>query len=198
MKKINDKRKNKQRNNKRSLRNILDKNYFHICEEVSPYEADKWEVYYSNLPTSVYFSNKNKPLLSSEKNSIRDIYKLKDIFEREKEKMMSKNLYEYCKTYFEFERCILNFKYEYTNTIVDIFLVSVIISFINGLYIKSFEFGILHLMFVIAIAIISMCKLVKINKKSKADSERIKEKYLKEKIRREGLIFVDKLRRELE
>ena len=196
MKYINHKRKNRLKNNKGNLRNILDKNYFHIYEEVSPYEADIWKIYYSNLPTSIYFLNKNEALLSSDKNSIKDIYKLKALFEREKEKVMSKNFYEYYNIYFEFEKCALNFKYEYINTIIDIFLVSIIIAFINALYIKSLGFGILFFMF--AIAIISICKFAKINKKIKKYIRRVREKYLREKIRKEGLIFVDKLRRELE
>lgn len=65
---------------------ILDKKYFHVCVSTKENDIVEWDIYYSNLNYDDFFSSNNKPLLSSKTNTFDDIYKLRDKFEKEKEK----------------------------------------------------------------------------------------------------------------
>ena len=60
----------------KEIKGILDEDYFHINVTLNDKFRGgiEWAVYYKNLPTDDYFSEKNKPLLTSRRNTIADIY----------------------------------------------------------------------------------------------------------------------------
>lgn len=79
---------------------ILDKKYFHVCVSTKENDIVEWDIYYSNLNYDDFFSSNNKPLLSSKTNTFDDIYKLRDKFEKEKEKACTISA-DICKESFE-------------------------------------------------------------------------------------------------
>ena len=73
---------------------ILDKDYFHVCVEYTSKEKIEWEIYFKNLTPKDYFSEENKCLLSSDKNTLEDIQKLQSIFQKEKSKVQNELAFE--------------------------------------------------------------------------------------------------------
>ena len=82
---MKNKDKNKVTDRIKELHSILDNNYFHIHTSIQDDKVE-WSVYYMNLSKKEYYSEENKPLLTSKNNAISDIYELRDRFERAKEK----------------------------------------------------------------------------------------------------------------
>lgn len=64
------------------IHNILDKNYFDVNTKITEENKIEWTVYYCNLKSSDYYSGENRPLLTSRRNTVQDIYKLKEAFEK--------------------------------------------------------------------------------------------------------------------
>ena len=62
------------------VKGILNEDYFHVNIKLNG-GGIEWAVYYKNLKKDDFYSGKNKPLLTSRKNTIADIYILKDIFD---------------------------------------------------------------------------------------------------------------------
>lgn len=88
--------KKKNMNEEEKIEKILDKDYFHVCYDVYGNNGKKtWRVYFKNMPDEEYFSNKNQAILFSEINTIEDIYALKERFEQEKDKILTKHVSEY-------------------------------------------------------------------------------------------------------
>ncbi len=183
----------------RKINNILDKRYFHVCTSFNDRCVGniEWEIYYSNLPENLYFSNKNKSLLSSKRNIISDIYALKDRFEKEKQLIIKANIEEYIKISYENYSNMSKIKSYFTETIVDILLINVFLVFFNILFFKSVEISILNLINTILIAILAIRKNIKIDKKINKFQNDIEENYIQEKIRQQGLYFVEKLRKQI-
>lgn len=73
---------------------ILDKDYFHVCVEYTSKEKIEWKIYFKNLTPKDYFSEENKCLLSSDKNTLEDIQKLQSIFQKEKSKEQNELAFE--------------------------------------------------------------------------------------------------------
>lgn len=73
---------------------ILDKDYFHVCVEYTSKEKIEWKIYFKNLTPKDYFSEENKCLLSSDKNTLEDIQKLQSIFQKEKSKVQNELAFE--------------------------------------------------------------------------------------------------------
>lgn len=117
------KKKNKQvYEETKAIRNILDSNYFHVAITMKGENEFDWRVYYNNLPAQTYYSEKNKPLLTSEKNTINDIYKLKDRFEQEKKKELKQHMKEYINISCELFHQTLNMKKKFSEMITDLLL----------------------------------------------------------------------------
>lgn len=70
------------------LSEVLDKDYFHIHIEEFANKEVKWKVYFKNLTIEDYYSNENECLLSSEKNTIYDVYDLASNFLKEKRNIL--------------------------------------------------------------------------------------------------------------
>ena len=73
---------------------ILDKDYFHVCVEYTSKEKIEWKLYFKNLTQKDYFSEENKCLLSSDKNTLEDIQKLQTVFQKEKTKIQNELAFE--------------------------------------------------------------------------------------------------------
>lgn len=73
---------------------ILDKDYFHVCVEYTSKEKIEWKIYFKNLTQKDYFSEENKCLLSSDKNTLEDIQKLQTVFQKEKTKIQNELAFE--------------------------------------------------------------------------------------------------------
>lgn len=187
-------RKKNNKNKRSNLYNILDFNYFHICVEHKEKNEVKWEVYYKNLPSKVYFSKENKPLLTSKRNTISDIYKLKQKFEEEKKKVFKSNIREYLNIDSERFYLMLNIKQKCSYMLLDFFTLSLLVSLINLFFINDTKISILNLLYACFVAITGTYRLTQIQKESRKGQERMKEVFTREKIRRQGLYFVQRLK----
>lgn len=189
-------KKRKNRNNKRknALYNILDFNYFHICVEHKEKNKTTWKIYYKNLPSKVYYSKQNESLLTSEKNTIDDIYKLKKKFEEEKSKIFKDNIREYIKIDSERFYSMLKIKQKCSYILLDFFTLALIVSLINLFFINDTKISILNFFYTIFVAITGTFRLTQIQKEFQNGKERMKETFIKEKIRRQGLYFIQKLK----
>ena len=70
--------------------NILDKDYFHVHVSTSIDGKVQWKIYYKCLIHEDYYSEENKYLLSSERNTLEDVERLESIFQKEKNKVEEK------------------------------------------------------------------------------------------------------------
>ncbi len=190
------KKKNNQISKKiKAIRNILDSNYFHVVIITKEKNKFDWRVYYNNLPAQIYYSKKNKPLLTSEKNTIDDIYKLKDKFEKEKQNELKQHMKEYINISYELYHQMLIMKSKFSEMITDLLLANLIISIINMLFIKNVNCSLSQIIYTFLIVLIGFLKLFKVQKEIDKGQERMKEIFIKEKIRNQGIYFVERLKK---
>lgn len=183
----------------KELNSILDSNYFHVCTSINEKYIHNvsWKVYYKNLPTQIYFSKKNKVLLTSDKNTIGDIYKLRDKFEKEKQKEIEKNIYEYSKISYITFSTMLEIKRIYSETILDLMLLMATLNIVNIFTIKNLYFSILSLVFIILASILNYIKVKQLNRETEKGRHEIEETVIREKIRRQGTYFIKRLKEEI-
>ncbi len=179
------------------IKEILDPQYFHTSINIKNKNEIEWFIYYKNLPQRVYYSSKNKPILTSKKNDIEDIYVLKERFEKEKTNEFNNNLAE-----------ILNMNFTIYNMASDIkryVLVSfqiilllllgfVLLNGLNSEY-KRFIISVYNLAVTLIVSFISIKVHKKISEISQQTQRKIQEDILKEKIRHQGLYFVEKIKK---
>lgn len=182
----------------RKLRSILNKEYFHIYTEVKEKDRVEWKVYYKNLPTPAYWSNKNDELLTSKKHTIEDIYKLKKVFEQEKEKIYRDNLKEYLNVWSESYIQMCNIKRRYSTNITNLMFAIVAMNILNILFFDIREFGILQPVLIITLGTTDLLGAYKIEKEIDKASEKTKERFIQDKIRRQGFYFVNKLKEQMQ
>mgnify|MGYP001152532839 CR=1 FL=1 len=182
----------------RKLRSILNKEYFHIYTEVKEKDRVEWKVYYKNLPTPAYWSNKNDELLTSKKHTIEDIYKLKKVFEQEKEKIYRDNLKEYLNVWSESYIQMCNIKRRYSTNITNLMFAIVAMNILNILFFDIREFGILQPVLIITLGTTDLLGAHKIEKEIDKVSEKTKERFIQDKIRRQGFYFVNKLKEQMQ
>ena len=175
------------------ISSILDSNYFHTCINIKQKEI-KWSIYYRNLPDKVYFSYKNKPLLTSDKNNISDIYRLKEKFETEKDKEYAEGLYEFVKVASSADMGLRKIQdllgMLFMNTSMTLFICAIY----NAIFMHNVIFSVLYLL---ATVIISF-SYTKLSKKAREEikktNKKMKENYIKNKIRKKGLYFVERIK----
>lgn len=180
------------------IRNILDPNYFHVHIEINHKYIGgiSWSIYYKNLPTQMYYSNKNKPLLTSEKNTIEDIYKLKDKFEYEKEQVIEKNFTEITKIQLNLFFSMQRIKYQFIELMTYILFVILATNISNLIFFDNQNFAILITSLTIVISILMIIKQRTISNLISTIQKEIREEYIKDKIRREGIYFIKRLKNE--
>lgn len=186
--------KRKKNNTQNNIYNILDSNYFHICIDTT---NNTWKVYYKNLPPRVYYSKINKPILTSENNTIDDIYKLKNKFEMEKTRELNSNVKEYINILKEVDYNILNIKHIFSEMITGILMFNLMASIINLIFINDKNVAMFQMTLSIFIAILGICKINQAQKENNKGRNRIEETFIKGKIKKQGLYFLQKLKGEL-
>lgn len=179
------------------LRKILNKNYFHVCITVKEDNRVEWKVYYKNLPNQAYFSNKNKALLTNDKNTIQDIYILKESFEKEKNRIFKENLREYVNVNSEAYIEMCKIKRRYSSNMINLMLLILTANIVNMFFIKDVKFSFLQLILTILLAVASTLDIIRIEKEINKSVDNIKEKFIQEKIRRQGFYFVNKLKEQM-
>lgn len=188
------KKKNKQIYEKiKAIHSILDPNYFHVATTIKRENEFDWIVYYNNLPTQTYFSKNNKPLLTSEKNTIDDIFKLKNKFEKEKQKELKQHMREYINISHELFCQMLSIKSRCNEMMIDLLLANLILSIVNMTCIQNTNYSLLHLVFTFLIVTIGFFKLFQIQKQIDKGQKQIKETFIREKIRKQGIYFIKRL-----
>jgi len=182
----------------KELHSILDRNYFHVTVgfDEKYIEGVKWKVYYSNLPTQQYYSNKNKELLSSDENTIEDIYKLKSKFEKEKAKIINENAYEYAHISNTVFYSMYETKKKFIDIITDLMILMTFANIVNLFIFESLEFSMFSMLYIAILTILSSYKLEQINKIRKKGIHDVQENYIRERIRRQGLYFMKRLKDE--
>ena len=193
---MNKKKKNKNKTNSKlyELHHILDPKYFHISAEIKSNDEIEWFVYYKNLPTNLYFSHKNKALLTSRKNTIEDIYKLKRKFESEKQIEIFKNTKEYVYLSKDIFKHTQQIKTKFWQTITDLLLINLIFAFIDLIFIQDLKFGLLNLIYSGFLVIFGILRSESIDKISNKCNKEFEEKFFMNKIRQQGLFFAERLR----
>lgn len=178
------------------LYKILDRNYFHICITDNPKYRNnlEWSVYYKNLTPEDYYSEANKPLLTSDKNCIQDIYKLRDIFEKLKEQELIKNNRELFENSYMYHSRMYEIKQKSHLGMLNIFTSYAMFNVLLSLIVRNSLISILNGFFCIFIAIYLSFNINRTSKLlEKADKE-IKELFLKNTIKRQGLTFVERIK----
>ena len=179
------------------INRILEEDYFHVNIRITEEQKVEWTVYYKNLKENEYFSGRNKPLLTSRKNTIADIYILKAIFEELKQNTKKENGYEFFKDNFKIYFSINEIRERASLGMLAIFSIYVFanmaIIFILNNYIASFYNAI--------VCFLACMYYIHENKKINKlvdKAENVKEEViLKNIIKGKGLSFVKELRNEL-
>ena len=174
----------KQRN---KINGILDTDYFHVCTEQNEI---KWCVFYKNLGTEDYLSNKNEVLLTSENNTIDDVYKLKEKFEMEKEKLFEENFINYFAYYLDYNKFSLKIKMCVTNFLIGLSTIIFILSFIN-LFVSNTTVWVTMIIIILSNSVFILGNLL-ISRLDKLLEVDLKDDY--KKILTRNLGFVERLR----
>ncbi len=176
------------------IQNILDKEYFHTSIKIINGNTFTWEIYYRNLPNNLYYSNKNKPLLTSKNNTIKDIYKLKQKFNLEKKKCFIDNWAKF----FKFDIAIIDFtsniRLENFKNYIVFYMLILMAILLNALFFNNLEFSFLLIGMTIATGLTCINNQKRLNKIIEKEKIKIKEIFVKNEIRKQGLYFVNKLR----
>lgn len=178
----------------KEIKSILDKDYFHTCTEVRENGVISWQVYYKNLPAKAYYSSKNKPLLTSEKNAESDIYKLRDNFKKEKEKEFLKALKEMIPLASEFSKSMWKNQRNLANYAIIVLLILIGITYVNLFCVHNIILSIVMLVSILTAALFSVHFQRQNEKQIKETNKRITEIYVKQKIKNQGFYFVDRIR----
>lgn len=178
---------------------ILDNDYF--CINVTQNEnfryGIEWTVYYKNLKTDDYYSDRNKPILTSRKNTIADIYILKDILEKLKKETIEDVGFDFFSDNMKIYYLIKEVKDILSLGMLDIFTIYTIANIVIVLIANNFIISIINFVLCILGAIYFIFKKKKTDKLLD-EAEEIKKKILlKNLIKGQGLEFVRKIRKEL-
>lgn len=176
---------------------ILDTNYFHVNVRITENQKIEWVVYYKNLKTDGYYSDKNRPLLASRKNTIADIYILKDIFNELKRKTEEEVGYDLFKDSFTIYSLIEEIKCKASLGMLDIFTIYVLTNIMIISISNSPLSSILNMIICVLVAIYYVYRNKKLNKLAGNAENIVKNILLKNIIKGNGLSFVKELRKEL-
>ena len=180
-------------NRANEITSILDREYFHTSVAIKNNYL-KWSVYYKNLPERTYYSYKNKPLLTSDENDISDIYRLKEKFETEKDKEDVEGLYDFLNVAVPADIGLKKIQYLLNMLFMNTSITLLICAICNAIFMHNVLFSILYLLATIIICF-SYSKLSeKARKEIKKTNKKMREKYIKNKIRKQGLYFVERIK----
>ena len=191
---MKNKDKNKVTDRIKELHSILDNNYFHIHTSIQDDKVE-WSVYYKNLNKKEYYSDNNKPLLTSKNNTISDIYELRDRFERAKEKEFIDNKYIVFRDGFEIYSAMSEIKYEGLNGMLNIFTFYALVTLIISMSLDNLIYSIINLCACILGAIYLTYQQKSIEKLMDKKIEETREFILRKIIQNKGLEFVERIRK---
>lgn len=178
------------------LHKILDNNYFHINTKIKNNTVE-WSVFYKNLPTQFYYSNKNKPLLTSSKNTIADIYFLRDIFDDIKAKEINQNISLLYEDEFKYYSAISEIKLEGSSGMLNIFVIYALLNIILIEFNINVFTGFLNLCVCIFISFYFNYKDKKMSKLLEKSTNENIDILLKNNMKNKGLFIYNKLKNEL-
>lgn len=176
----------------KELHSILDNNYFHIHTSIQDDKVE-WSVYYMNLSEKEYYSEENKPLLTSKNNAISDIYELRDRFERAKEKEFIDNKYIVFRDGFEIYSAMSEIKYEGLNGMLNIFTFYALVTLIISMSLDNLIYSIINLCACILGAIYLTYQQKSIEKLMDKKIEETREFIIRNIIKNKGLEFVERI-----
>lgn len=191
---MKNKDKNKVTDRIKELHSILDNNYFHIHTSIQDDKVE-WSVYYMNLSKKEYYSEENKPLLTSKNNAISDIYELRDRFERAKEKEFIDNKYIVFRDGFEIYSAMSEIKYEGLNGMLNIFTFYALVTLIISMSLDNLIYSIINLCACILGAVYLTYQQKSIEKLMDKKIEETREFILRKIIQNKGLEFVERIRK---
>lgn len=197
MKKIKKKTKNTALDSVKELHSILDNNYFHVCTSVQENKVE-WSIYYKNLSEKEYYSDNNKPLLTSKDNTISDIYTLRDRFERAKEKEFMENKYIVFRDGFEIYSAMSEIKYKGLTGMLNIFTFYALATLIISISLDNVIYSIINLCICILGEIYLTYQQKSIEKLMDKKVEETREFILRNIIKNKGLEFVEMIRKNIE
>lgn len=194
MKRVKNKIKNTVMDSIEELNSILDSNYFHVCTSI---QGDKveWSIYYKNLSEKEYFSDENKPLLTSKENTISDIYELRDRFERAKEKEFIENKYIVFRDSFKIYSEMSEIKYKGLTGMLNTFTFYGLVTLIISISLDNVIYSIINLCACILAAIYFKYQQKSIKKLMDKKVEETREFILRNIIKNKGLEFVERIRK---
>lgn len=191
---MKNKVKNKVLDSVKELHSILDNNYFHISTGIVEDKVE-WIVYYKNLNENEYYSDNNKPLLTSKDNTISDIYELRDRFERAKEKVFIDNKYIVFRDGFEIYSAMGEIKYKGLTGMLNIFTFYALLTLIISMSLDNVIYSIINLDACILVAIYFKYQQKSIGKLMDKKVEETREFILRNIIKNKGLEFVERIRK---
>ena len=191
---MKNKDKNKVTDRIKELHSILDNNYFHIHTSIQDDKVE-WSVYYMNLSKKEYYSEENKPLLTSKNNAISDIYELRDRFERAKEKEFIDNKYIVFRDGFEIYSAMSEIKYEGLNGMLNIFTFYALVTLIISMSLDNLIYSIINLCACILGAVYLTYQQKSIEKLMDKKIEETREFILRKIIQNKGLEFVERIKK---
>lgn len=197
MKKIKKKTKNTALDSVKELHSILDNNYFHVCTSVQENKVE-WSIYYKNLSEKEYYSDNNKPLLTSKDNTISDIYTLRDRFERAKEKEFMENKYIVFRYGFKIYSSMSEIKYKGLTGMLNIFTFYALATLIISISLDNVIYSIINLCICILGEIYLTYQQKSIEKLMDKKVEETREFVLRNIIKNKGLEFVKRIRKNIE
>ena len=175
------------------IESILDRNYFHTSINIKQQEIE-WSIYYRNLPNKVYFSYKNKPLLTSEKNDLSDIYRLNQKFESEKARIFAENIKDFIKLDYEMNRGFYRLTDLFSRFFINVGITTTICAVVNAIFIHSVQFSLMYLLSTCLICFTYSKLSEKARKEIQKTNKKTKEIFIKEKIRKMGLYFLERIK----
>ena len=181
------------------IKGILDDNYFHV--NIRPNEMLKggieWTVYYKNVNAEVFFSDKNKPLLTSRYNTIADIYILRDIFRELQDQIIEEEGFEFFRDNRKIYYLMWEIKERASLGMLNIFTIYVFVNLATVLIKSNIAVSFINLIACIGVAIFFQHKNKKLNKLLDNAEKETQDILLKVLIRGKGLGFVKEIRNRL-
>lgn len=181
------------------IKGILDDNYFHV--NIRPNEMLKggieWTVYYKNVNAEVFFSDKNKPLLTSRHNTIADIYILRDIFRELQDQIIEEEGFEFFRDNRKIYYLMWEIKERASLGMLNIFTIYVFVNLATVLIKSNIAVSFINLIACIGVAIFFLHKNKKLNKLLDNAEKETQDILLKVLIRGKGLGFVKEIRNRL-
>ena len=157
----------------------------------------KWKVFYSNLEEEYYFSEDNKALLTSEENGLKDIYELRDKFEKIKREYYEKNLYILLRNTFKTYWSFYEIKQKSCNALMNIYSWYALAMLFVSVFIKDLRLTFTNMTLTILTAIYIIAKNKKLSEELQDLRKDMMEMNLKELMKKDGKVIISRLHKEL-